>query len=81
MNQARELALSQKSKMKLNEQNASYARLQNIAFWISDNTQVVYASCKDPMDLQARALCQQINEEPHSYMDAIYVLKDAGYID
>lgn len=67
--------------MKLNEQNASYARLKNIAFWISDNTQVVYASCNDPMDLQALAICLQINEEPHTYMDAIHVLKDAGYID
>ena len=53
----------------------------NIELWISDETQVVYASCKDAMDLQARAICLEINDTPHTYMDAIYVLKDAGYID
>lgn len=54
---------------------------KNIRFWLSKLSPHVYASCEDHTDKVAYALCKKINEKPHSYMDAIYVLKDSGYID
>lgn len=54
----------------------------SIVLWHGDlYSSRVYASCEDRTDEVAYAICKKINEKPHTYMDAIYVLKDSGYID